>query len=77
MHNMRAMDDRAMSDCGDRSSGPGLPLPALFASIALALILDGLHLGHSKIGGISTSRATSAFTYGKQTLFKLSYLQLS
>ena len=37
------MDDRAMSACGDQSSGPGFPLPAL-ASIALALILDGLHL---------------------------------
>ena len=48
-----------MSARGDRSSGPGLPLPVFCASIALALILDGLHLGPSKIGGISTGRATS------------------
>ena len=48
---MGLMDDRAMSACGDQSSGPGLPLPDLCASIALALILDGLHLGPSKIGG--------------------------
>ena len=61
---LHRVEDCVMSACGDRSADPELPLPVFCASIALALILDGLHLGPSKIGGISTGRATSVLATG-------------
>ena len=66
VHSVGVMDDRAMSACVDRSSGPGLPLPVFCASIALALILDGLHLGPSRIVGISLTLKRSGYEWNTQ-----------
>ena len=56
VHRCHDVDDRAMSACCDRSTGPGLPLPGLCASIVLALVFDGLQLGPSnKPGSLRTT----------------------
>ena len=63
VHSLRVMDDRAMSACGARSSGPGLPLPALSAVARLQLQLNsmlanlviGMHRANQHFSGESVT----------------------
>ena len=63
VHSLRVMDDRAMSACGARSSGPGIPLPALSAVARLQLQLNsrlanlviGIHRANQHFSGESVT----------------------
>ena len=63
VHSLRVMDDRAMSACSARSSGPGLPLPALSAVARLQLQLNsrlanlviGMHRANQHFSGESVT----------------------
>ena len=63
VHSVGLMDDRVLSACGDRSSGPGLPLPALSAVARLQLQLNsrlsnlviGMHRANQHFSGESVT----------------------
>ena len=63
VHCSGMVDDRAMSACGARSSGPGIPLPALYAVARLQLQLNsrlanlviGMHRANQHFSGESVT----------------------